>query len=295
MKKAKVVIKRLLVIIACIILFGVMVDGFPALAYQPVVSVTIDGEAVVFEGQEPMIVSGRVLVPVRGVFLDLGFDIEWDRITSSAILTRCDYKIVITIGSTYFYLNGASYNLDVPAQLIYNRVMLPIRFVLESIGYTVTWNASNREAAIMTGGVNQLDNDGNRVNFEELFVLTISAEETSLQSGNDFTINVELNNISAKNHEIYFSILFWPFIPGWEAMQGVVIDPPEDQPRLVKAGGVLTNVHIWGEDGEPWLLGSDLEPGEHELRFRAAFILDFGLDSSERVEIWSNTVVLTVE
>ena len=267
-------------------MLGVVADGFSALAYQPVVNVIIDGETVIFEGQTPVIINNRLLVPVRGVFENLGFDVEWDKASKTAVLTRGGYRVIITVDSTYFKVNGGTYSLDVPAQIINNRVMLPIRFVIESIGYTVTWNASNREAVIMTSYEKPEDNN--------VFILTIFANETSLRQGSDFAINVKLTNTGAESHEIYYSILFWPFIPGWDAMQGVAIDPPEYQPRQIQAGGVISNVGIWGEEGEPWLLGRDLEPGEHELQFRAAFVLDFGQDTSRRVEVWSNTIVLVV-
>ena len=43
------------------------------------ISVTINGEQVVFENQQPVIVDGRTLVPVRGVFEALGFEVDWIR------------------------------------------------------------------------------------------------------------------------------------------------------------------------------------------------------------------------
>ncbi|MCL2377051.1 MAG: stalk domain-containing protein [Defluviitaleaceae bacterium] len=114
------------------------------------IRVTIDGVTVDFEGQPPVIVGGRTLVPVRGVFEALGFDVGWNQPTQTATLVRNDFTVVISIGSANFTTNGASYPLDVPAQIIGNRTMLPIRAVLESVGYYVDWNQSTQTVLVST-------------------------------------------------------------------------------------------------------------------------------------------------
>ncbi|MCL2388553.1 MAG: alpha/beta fold hydrolase [Defluviitaleaceae bacterium] len=105
------------------------------------VNVSIEGLKVNFEGQPPAIVDGRTLVPVRGVFEVLGFDIEWDAETQTVTMMACEnYVVIITVGSDTFTTNGEEFTLDVPAQIIGGRTMLPIRAVLESIGLYVGWD-----------------------------------------------------------------------------------------------------------------------------------------------------------
>jgi len=101
----------------------------------PDVTVTLDGVQVVFEDQEPIIIDNRTLVPVRGVFAALGFYPTFDDVTRQATLTRDDYEVIITIGSYVFTTNGEVFTLDVPARIINNRTLLPLRAVLESVGY----------------------------------------------------------------------------------------------------------------------------------------------------------------
>jgi len=113
------------------------------------ISVTINGERVSFPGgQNPVIVGGRTLVPVRGVFEHLGFDVDWQQATSTAIITSTDHELRITIGNNIFTANGVSHTLDVPAQLIDGRTMVPIRLPLESVGYTLDWNNNTRTVVI---------------------------------------------------------------------------------------------------------------------------------------------------
>jgi len=116
------------------------------------ISVTIDGQAVIFEGQGPIIQGGRTLVPVRGVFEALGFYPTWDGTARAATLTRADFVVVLTIGSYTFTTNGEEFSLDVPAQMIAGRTLLPLRAVLESVGYDdMDWVPATRTVVIHTG------------------------------------------------------------------------------------------------------------------------------------------------
>jgi|GEM_PF-6652669 len=70
------------------------------------VRVTVDGQAVDFPGgQGPVIVNSRTLVPVRGVFETLGFEVDWDNETRTAIITDDNYEILITIDNAVFTVN----------------------------------------------------------------------------------------------------------------------------------------------------------------------------------------------
>ncbi|MCL2577294.1 MAG: stalk domain-containing protein [Defluviitaleaceae bacterium] len=117
----------------------VFVLSVTAFADDPI-NVTVAGERVNFTDQHPVVVDGRTLVPMRGVFEHLGFEVDWDGDARSAILTREDFEVIITLDSNVFTANGISHNLEVPAQSINGRTMLPIRAVLESVGYNVGWD-----------------------------------------------------------------------------------------------------------------------------------------------------------
>jgi len=114
------------------------------------ITVTIDGVAVDFEDQAPIMVGGRVLIPVRFVFQDLGFEPDWSRGTRTATLTSDDYVVVIVIGEYEFTVNGESHELDVPAQLIGGRTMVPMGPILRSIGIEPGWSRSARLVTIVT-------------------------------------------------------------------------------------------------------------------------------------------------
>jgi len=113
------------------------------------ITVTVNGQAVVFADQGPVIVNGRTLVPVAGVFQALGFNTQWNPNTRQVTITRDSDTIILSIGSRTFTTNSVSHTLDVPAQIIGDRTMLPIAIVLRSVGYDVEWNDVTRTVAII--------------------------------------------------------------------------------------------------------------------------------------------------
>jgi|GEM_PF-58772 len=119
-------------------------------ANAPIV-VMIEDQIVAFEDQNPVVVDGRTLVPVRGVFEALGFDVNWNPATSQVTLTGSGDVIVLTIGSDVFTTNGVSNTLDVAAQTIEGRTMLPLRLVLESVGMNLQWDAGT-STVLISGG-----------------------------------------------------------------------------------------------------------------------------------------------
>ena len=93
--------------------------------YASNIRLDVHGEELTFEGQNPVIVDNRTLVPVRGVFEALGFDVGWDGEAQRVTLARGPNTITIYIGQDNFWLNGANFELDVSAQIINGSTMLP--------------------------------------------------------------------------------------------------------------------------------------------------------------------------
>ena len=54
----------------------------------------------------------------------------------------------ISIGSYIFTTNGEQFTLDVPAQLIGGRTMVPLRLPLESVGMELNWNEAYNEVYV---------------------------------------------------------------------------------------------------------------------------------------------------
>ncbi len=98
--------------------------------------------------QWPFIENGRTMVPLRAVFEVLNCSVNWDATENCAIVEYEKTKIIIPAGSNIAYINGVANPIDVPAQLVNNRVMVPLRFISEAIEKTVLWDNNDRTVLI---------------------------------------------------------------------------------------------------------------------------------------------------
>ncbi len=113
------------------------------------INVVLNGEKIKFD-QQPVIQKGRTLVPIRAVVEKMGGSVEWNSSTRTAVLKFSGKIIKLTIDSNVAYLNEEEKELDVAPQIINGRTLLPIRFVAESFGFDVDWNASSQTVIIVT-------------------------------------------------------------------------------------------------------------------------------------------------
>lgn len=123
-----------------------------AMAENDVVTVTVDNEAVVFEDQQPVIVEGHTLVPVRAVFEKAGATVTWDQPTQTATISNDEYVVTIKYGDKVMYRNGEAIELEQPADVINNRTMIPVRAIAEAMNYAVTWDGHHSLILVSTTG-----------------------------------------------------------------------------------------------------------------------------------------------
>jgi hypothetical protein len=107
----------------------------------------VNGIYQTFE-QDPVIINGRTLVYVRGVFDDLGAEVSWDNKTRSVIIKKGTDVIKLMVDSNKVYKNGKLLQIDVSAKIINDRTMILLRFISESIGATVEWEPVTRNVFI---------------------------------------------------------------------------------------------------------------------------------------------------
>lgn len=105
------------------------------------IPVFINGRLIVFEDVSPRIMGGRTLVPVRKLAESLGAKAAWDPVTRTvALSTPSGGSVEMVLGSKEAKVNGRPVTLDVPPIVFNGRVLLPARFVVEALGYSVGWD-----------------------------------------------------------------------------------------------------------------------------------------------------------
>lgn len=111
------------------------------------ISLYIDGKNIVAE-QPPVLIDGSTLVPMRMIFEQLGAEVTWDSATQSATAIKSKDAIALHIGETSVVKNGKPLSLEVAPRLINGHTMVPVRFVSEALGASVSWNESTRAVSV---------------------------------------------------------------------------------------------------------------------------------------------------
>ncbi len=112
-----------------------------------------DAIKVVLNGQEltfdvpPVIENDRTLVPLRVIFEALGAEVQWNGETRMVTAVKDGMEIKLVIDGAAFK-NGEPVDLDVPAKIINDRTMVPLRFVSEAVGCQVNWEGSTHTVNI---------------------------------------------------------------------------------------------------------------------------------------------------
>lgn len=138
-----------------------MLCGAALLASAQTITVSVDGQNVAFD-QPPVYKDGRVLVPLRGVFEEMGAIVEWDAPTRTVSAGSGSTDIRLVVGARTAWVNGVPTTLDVPAQIVGGRTMVPLRFLSESLGATVLWHDTMRHVDVTTAMAKDRDRDDQR-------------------------------------------------------------------------------------------------------------------------------------
>lgn len=103
------------------------------------IKVFIDGQQVYFD-VPPVMINDRVLVPMRAIFEALGAEVTWFEDTQTATGMNDAVTVSFMIGRNNMTRNNNDVQIDVPAQLINDRTMIPLRAASEPFGLDVTWD-----------------------------------------------------------------------------------------------------------------------------------------------------------
>jgi hypothetical protein len=101
----------------------------------------------------PIFQDGRTLIPIRFAAYALGAQTGWTPATAASPMI-----VYITLdGQTLSFAVGEitpelyALGMEVPAQIIDGRTMVPLRFIGEFFGARVVWHSATRSVEVITG------------------------------------------------------------------------------------------------------------------------------------------------
>jgi N-acetylmuramoyl-L-alanine amidase len=120
------------------------------------IKVTLNGKTVTKDGTPGILVKGIALVPYNDVFekSDITAECDYDKAEGTVSIAKYGKTLKMTIGSTKAKLNGQTVTLPVAPMKIkfvkagLVKVLVPSRFVAETLGLKYTWNSSKSTVAI---------------------------------------------------------------------------------------------------------------------------------------------------
>jgi len=107
------------------------------------ISLAVAGRTVRLDAP-PLIIGGRVMVPLRFFAERLGFAVAWDEVARTATVSRGDSAAVFPVGTHYFLVNNRAHYLDAPTAIVDGRTMVSLRFAAKALDVGVTWDAATR-------------------------------------------------------------------------------------------------------------------------------------------------------
>lgn len=103
------------------------------------ITVTINNIPLVFS-EEPVINSGRVMVPYRTIGEAIGATVKWDKANNQVIVQNEENIVKLTIGERTAWINGKKQILDTAPIVKHGTTLVPLRFLAESLKADVKWD-----------------------------------------------------------------------------------------------------------------------------------------------------------
>jgi len=96
----------------------------------------------------PYINNGRTMVPLRFISEALQAEVLWEEGWDGCIVKKGDKEIQFVFNSNEFTVNGETYTYEAPIEMLYDRTMVPVRFVSEHLDCDVYWEPINSAVVI---------------------------------------------------------------------------------------------------------------------------------------------------
>lgn len=128
------------------------------------ISIYINGEKQPFSSKA-IVENGNTLVPLRGIFEELGATVYWNPETQTIDAKKGNINVWLKIGSKRTKVNGVVYYISAPAKVKNGSTLVPLRFISESLGATVDWNQKAKSIKITQGSSNSNSESGSVVGY----------------------------------------------------------------------------------------------------------------------------------
>ncbi|GMQ62440.1 stalk domain-containing protein [Vallitalea maricola] len=143
--------RRLAMVLSMFILLSLPQYGLTLHATANTAKIIVDGEEVIFtedSGMPFIDENNRTQVPFRITLEQAGAVISWDDENRTAIAKKDDITVKVPIDKNYIIKNGRIIYNDTVSLVKNGRTYLPIRVVMQALGYEVGWDNAKSSVLI---------------------------------------------------------------------------------------------------------------------------------------------------
>ena len=200
----------------CVLLSATLLLGGVSAVYggEKSISLQINGSEISAE-VPPTVIDGRTMVPVRAIFEAVGANIDFDAETKTITARNGDTTVNMTVGANAVTVNNKEVQLDAPAVIVNVRTLAPARFVAETFGYTVQWDAENKIVKI----------NGKESSTETTTeTTTVTTTETSTETTTETTTKATATSSSKKYYDEYSDVLDYGTFSGANLVDKMTVE-----------------------------------------------------------------------
>ena len=201
--------KKILSVILCLSFAASLLIGATSVSADEI-TVELDGNPIEFD-VKPEIINGRTMVPLRKIFEEIGALVKWDNDTQTVSARKNKKTITLSIDSADLQIDKGdtdeegnpiyeTVTLEVPAQIVSGRTLVPARAISESFGLNVDWDEDNQKVIISSNDEEDeswKENIGS-INLDTLTCdgegIEITDNQIKITQGGDFTVSGTLSD-----------------------------------------------------------------------------------------------------
>jgi hypothetical protein len=208
----------------CVLMSTGMLFSGVTVAYgeESNISLQINGSEISAE-VPPTIIDGRTMVPVRAIFEAVGANIDFDAETKTITARKGDTTVNMTVGANAVTVNNKEVQLDAPAVIVNGRTLAPARFVAETFGYTVQWDAENKIVKI-TGEESSTETTTETTTVTTTETTTETSTETTTESTTETTTKATATSSSKKYYDEYSDVLDYGTFSGANLVDKMTVE-----------------------------------------------------------------------
>ena len=112
-------------------------------------SYTVDGQTVTMDVAPYIDSNNRMLVPIRYAANAMGVsddNIQWNSYTQTGTISGAMGVVRVTVGSTNLITSNGTITMDTVAVNTNNRIYVPVRYIANALGASVSWDPATRTA-----------------------------------------------------------------------------------------------------------------------------------------------------